>query len=31
MVVPPMSPGDIKVVLFWTKYAIRRQIKSGIL
>ena len=31
MVVPRASPGRIIVVLFLTKYAVRRQIKSGIL
>ena len=31
MVVPRTSPGRIIVVLFWTKYAVPRQIKSGIL
>ena len=31
LVVPLLSPGRIIVVLFWTKCAIRRQIKSGIL
>ena len=31
MVVPLASPGRIIIVLFWTKYAFRRQIKSGIL
>ena len=30
MVVPLTSPGRIIVVLFWTKYAVLRQIKSGI-
>ena len=31
MVVPLASPGRIIVVLFWTKYAVHRRIKSGIL
>ena len=30
MVVPLALPGRITVDLFWTKYAVRRQIKSGI-
>ena len=30
MVVPLASPGRIIVVVFWTKYAVSRQIKSGI-
>ena len=31
MVVPRASPGRIIVALFWTKYAVHRQIKFGIL
>ena len=31
MVVPLASPGRIIVLLFRTQYAVRRQIKSGIL
>ena len=29
MIVPQASPGRIIVVLFWTKYAVRRQYKSN--
>ena len=31
MVAPLASPGRIIAVLFWTKYAVCRQINSGIL
>ena len=31
MAVPPASPGRVIVVFFGTKYAVRRQIKSGTL